>query len=61
MKTNASSTELVPMMVAVLIATVGATMLILTDFDAKADVQGHGITMITTSVIERAGATALAT
>jgi hypothetical protein len=56
-----SSKELVPMMAAALIAMVGAGMLVFIDFDPKTDVQGHGITMITTSVVERAGATALPT
>jgi hypothetical protein len=53
-----SGTELIPIMLAALIATVGIGWLISVNADAQANVQGAGITMITAYAAEKAGATA---
>ena len=53
-----SGTELMPIVLAALIATVGIGWLISVNIDAQANVQGAGITMITSYAAEKAGATA---
>ncbi len=56
-----SKRELVPVAAAVVLAVVGAASLYLTDFGPKSAAAQPGITMITTAVVERAGAIALPT
>jgi hypothetical protein len=51
--------EVVPMVVAAVIAAVGIASLVFMEIGLKGDIQRHGIGMITTAVVDRAGATAL--
>ena len=51
--------DLVPMAAAAVIAVVGIAALVFMEAGLKGDVQHNGISMITTVVVDRAGATAL--
>jgi hypothetical protein len=51
--------EVVPMVVAAVIAAVGIVTLVFMEVGLKGDVQRNGISMITTAVVDKAGATAL--
>jgi len=52
---------LVPVAIAVVVAVVGTAALFVLDIGARDEVTGNGISMITTNVVERAGATAYPT
>ena len=51
--------DFVPMAVAAVIAAVGIASLVFMEIGPKGDVQRNGISMITTAVVDKAGATAL--
>ena len=53
--------NLVPVMAAAVIAVVGTAALFFMDFGPNNEVKRNGISMITTAVVDRAGATALPT
>jgi hypothetical protein len=52
---------LVPMAAAVAVALIGIAALVITEHNPAGDAQSSSISMITTAVSERAGATALPT
>jgi len=52
---------MVPVAIAVVVAVVGTVALFVLDIGARDEVTGNGISMITTNVVERAGATAYPT
>ena len=52
---------LVPVAIAVVVAVIGTAALFVLEFGAREEVTGNGISMITATVVERAGATAYPT
>ena len=58
---RARSNDLVPVTIAVVTAVVSSATLFFMEFISNNDFERHGVSMITTAVVERAGATALPT